>query len=44
MIVALVSILDLILGLLTWVIIASVIVSWLISFNVLNTHQPFARA
>jgi len=44
MIYAIVSILDLLLSILTWVIIASVIVSWLVSFNVLNIHQPFARA
>ena len=44
MIYALFSILDLILSLATWIIIASVIVSWLVSFNVLNVHQPFARS
>jgi YggT family protein len=43
MIYALVNILDLLLSLATWIIIGSVIVSWLIAFNVLNTHQPFAR-
>ena len=44
MIIAIVSILDLLLSILTWVIIASVIVSWLVGFNVLNAQQPFARA
>ncbi|MGB0506886.1 MAG: YggT family protein [Pikeienuella sp.] len=27
-----------------WVVIANVVMSWLISFNVLNIHQPFVRA
>lgn len=24
-----------------WILIAQVVMSWLIAFNVLNTHQPF---
>jgi len=30
-------------GLYMWVIIAAVIVSWLIAFNVINTYNPFVR-
>ena len=44
MIYAVFSILDTLLSLLTWVIIGSVIMSWLVSFNVVNVNQPFARA
>ena len=32
------------LGLYTYVIIAAVIVSWLVSFGVINIHNQFARA
>lgn len=32
---------DLILNLYTWVIIAQVILSWLVAFNVINTHNQF---
>ena len=27
-----------------WIVIAAVIVSWLVSFGVLNTYNPFARS
>ena len=27
-----------------WIIILQVILSWLVAFNVLNTHQPFVRS
>jgi YggT family protein len=43
MIYALVNIADLLLSLATWIIIASVVISWLVAFNILNTHQPFTR-
>ena len=33
-----------ILDLYKWVIIAAVIVSWLIAFNVINTHNNFVRS
>jgi YggT family protein len=31
-------------GLYMWVVIAAVILSWLIAFNVINTYNPFVRA
>ena len=34
---------DLILGLLTWVIIGSAILSWLIAFGVVNVRNDFVR-
>jgi YggT family protein len=33
-----------ILDLYKWVVIAAVIVSWLIAFNVINTHNNFVRS
>lgn len=27
-----------------WVVIAAVVASWLINFNVINAHNPFVRA
>lgn len=44
MVLALVSIANLLLNILWWVIIAQVIVSWLIAFNVLNTQSGGVRA
>ena len=43
MIYALTSIVDMILQLLTWIIIAQVIISWLVAFNVINTQTGFVR-
>lgn len=37
---ALYGTLDLILGVVYWVMIVHIIMSWLINFNVLNLHQP----
>jgi YggT family protein len=34
---------DTILELYIWVVIASVILSWLVAFNVINTHNSFVR-
>ncbi|HEX5997966.1 MAG TPA: YggT family protein [Hyphomicrobiaceae bacterium] len=31
-------------GLYIWVIIASVVLSWLIAFNVINAYNPFVRS
>jgi YggT family protein len=31
-------------GLYIWVIIASVVMSWLIAFNVINAYNPFVRS
>ena len=44
MLIALVEIAKLLLSILTWVIIAQVILSWLLAFNVLNTSSGGVRA
>jgi len=44
MLLALVDIADLLLGIVTWVIIIQVVLSWLFAFNVLNTSQGGVRA
>jgi YggT family protein len=43
MLYALFSIIDMILQVLVWIIIAQVIVSWLVAFNVINTSSNFVR-
>ena len=43
MVLALFSIIDMILQLATWVIIAQVILSWLVAFNVINTSSDGVR-
>ena len=43
MVAALVSIADLLLDILWWVIIVQVVLSWLIAFNVLNLHSGGVR-
>lgn len=43
MLYALFSIIDMILQVLVWVIIAQVIISWLVAFNVINTQSNFVR-
>ena len=40
----LLEILDFALMILTWIIIAHAIMSWLIGFNVINTYNEFVRA
>ena len=40
---ALFSIIDMILQVLVWVVIAQVIISWLVAFNVINTQSNFVR-
>jgi YggT family protein len=42
--IALVQTIDLILGLYTWVLIISAVMSWLIAFNVINTYSPAVRS
>jgi YggT family protein len=44
MLVALVQIADFLLSILTWIIIAQVILSWLLAFNVLNAGSGGVRA
>lgn len=43
MLLALFSIIDMILQILVWIIIAQVILSWLVAFNVINTGSNFVR-
>jgi YggT family protein len=43
MLYALFGIIDMILQVLVWVIIAQVIISWLVAFNVINTQSDFVR-
>jgi YggT family protein len=43
MLYALFGIIDMILQILVWVIIAQVIISWLVAFNVINTQSNFMR-
>ena len=41
MLYALFNIIDMILQLLVWIIIAQVVISWLVAFNVINTSSAF---
>ncbi len=43
MLYALFGIVDMILQLLVWIIIAQAILSWLVAFNVINTSSNFVR-
>jgi YggT family protein len=43
MLLSLFSIGDFLLRVLTWVIIIQAILSWLVAFNVINTHNDFVR-
>jgi YggT family protein len=43
MLYALFGIIDMILQILVWIIIAQVIISWLVAFNVINTQTNFVR-
>jgi YggT family protein len=43
MLIALFEILDMLLKVLSWIIIIQAILSWLVAFNVINTHSDFVR-
>ena len=43
MLLAIYDIIDMVLQLLVWIIIAQVIISWLVAFNVINTQSNFVR-
>lgn len=43
MLIPLVQIVDYLLWILLWIIIIQAILSWLIAFNVINTHNDFVR-
>jgi len=44
MLLALFSIIDLVLRVAVWIIIAQAILSWLVAFNVINTSSSFVRS
>ena len=44
MLLSLFSILDLLLQVAMWIIIIQAILSWLVAFNVINTHNNFVRS
>ncbi len=44
MLLSLLSIVDLLLIVAMWVIIVQAILSWLVAFNVINTHNDFVRS
>ena len=44
MLLAVFQILDMLLWVLTIIIIAQAIISWLVAFNVINTHNDFVRS
>ena len=43
MLVLLLQIVDLLLGVLRWIIFLQAILSWLVAFNVINTYNDFVR-
>ena len=44
LLVAILNIVSLLLTILTYIIVAQAILSWLVSFNVINTHNDFVRS
>ena len=44
MLYSLFAILDFLLQVLMWIIIVQAILSWLVAFNVINTHNQFVRS
>ena len=44
MLLALFQIVDVLLQVLWWIIIIQAVLSWLVAFNVINTHNDFVRA
>lgn len=40
----LLGILDFLLNILVWIIIIQAVLSWLVAFNVINTHNDFVRS
>jgi YggT family protein len=41
--IAILQIIQLLLSVVTWIIIIQAVLSWLIAFNVINTHNDFVR-
>jgi YggT family protein len=44
MLLSLFAVLDFLLQVLMWIIIIQAILSWLVAFNVINTHNDFVRS
>jgi len=44
MLLSLFQILDILLQVLMWIIVIQAILSWLVAFNVINTHNDFVRS
>jgi YggT family protein len=44
MLVLLLNIVNMLLGVLRWIIIIQAIMSWLVAFNVINTYNDFVRS
>jgi len=44
MVLSLFAILDVLLQVMMWIIIIQAILSWLVAFNVINTHSDFVRS
>jgi YggT family protein len=44
MLLALFQIVDVLLQVLMWIIVLQAILSWLVAFNVINTHNDFVRS
>jgi YggT family protein len=44
MLIAIFNVIDLLLRVLTYIIIAQAILSWLVAFNVINTYNDFVRS
>ena len=38
------NVVDLLLQVVMWIIVAQAIISWLVAFNVINTHSQFVRS
>ena len=43
MLISIIQIVDILLRLLMWIIIVQAVLSWLVAFNVVNTHNDFVR-
>lgn len=44
MLLALFNVVDVLLQVLMWIIVIQAILSWLVTFNVINTHNQFVRS
>ncbi len=38
------NVVDLLLQVVMWIIVAQAVISWLVAFNVINTHNQFVRS